>query len=117
MFTPMRDTAMKDFAGSMRARPQSTMGDVPAKFARVGSVMGAQGQGRDAAAMNSTEERAAILVEQNDTAMLEEYLDPSTPPQRLRQIEQHFGLQAAELWRLRSSVSAPQSSTARSQTQ
>jgi hypothetical protein len=117
MFSPMTDSAMNDFAGAMRARPQSTMGSVPDKFARVGSVMGAQGQGRDAAAMNSAEERAAILVEQNDTAMLEEYLDPSTPPARLRQIEQHFGPQAAELWRLRASVSAPQSSTARIQTQ
>lgn len=117
MFSPMTDTAMQDFAGAMRARPQSTMGDVPDKFARVGSFMGAQGSGRDAAALNSAEERAAILVEQNDTAMLEEYLDPSTPPQRLRQIEQHFGPQAAELWRLRASVSAPQSSMARSPTQ
>jgi hypothetical protein len=117
MFSPMTDSAMNDFAGAMRARPQSTMGDLPDKFARVGSVMGAQGSGRDAAALNSAEERAAILVEQNDTAMLEEYLDPSTPPQRLRQIEQHFGPQSAELWRLRASVSAPQSATARSQTQ
>jgi hypothetical protein len=117
MFSPMTDSAMNDFAGAMRARPQSTMGSVPDKFARVGSVMGAQGQGRDAAAMNSSEERAATLVEQNDTAMLEEYLDPSTPAARLRQIEQHFGPQSAELWRLRASVSAPQSSTARSQTQ
>lgn len=117
MFSPMTDSAMNDFAGAMRARPQSTMGGVPDKFARVGSIMGAQGQGRDAAAMNSSEERAATLVEQNDTAMLEEYLDPSTPAARLRQIEQHFGPQSAELWRLRASVSAPQSSTARNQTQ
>ena len=117
MFSPMTDSAMNDFAGAMRARPQSTMGGVPDKFARVGSIMGAQGQGRDAAAMNSSEERAATLVEQNDTAMLEEYLDPSTPPARMRQIEKHFGPQSAELWRLRASVSAPQSSTARSQTQ
>ena len=117
MFSPMTDSAMNDFAGAMRARPQSTMGSVPDKFARVGSVMGAQGQGRDAAALNSAEERAAILVEQNDTAMLEEYLDPSTQPARLRQIEKHFGPQSAELWRIRASVSAPQSSTARSPTQ
>jgi hypothetical protein len=117
MFSPMTDSAMNDFAGAMRARPQSTMGSVPDKFARVGSVMGAQGQGRDAAAMNSSEERAGTLVKGKDPGLLEEYLDPSTPAARLRQIEQHFGPQSAELWRLRASVSAPQSSMARSPTQ
>lgn len=117
MFSPMRDKAMQDFAGTFRAQPASRMGGIPDKAARVGAFMGAQGSGRDAAAMNSAEERAAILVEQNDTAMLEEYLDPSTPSARLRQIEQHFGPQAAELWKLRASVSAPQSAMARSPTQ
>jgi hypothetical protein len=117
MFTPMRPKAMRDFSNMFQARPASRLTSAPAKGERVGSFMGATGSGRDAAALNSTEERAAILVEQNDTAMLEEYLDPSTPPARLRQIEKHFGPQAAELWRLRASVSAPQSSMARSQTQ
>jgi hypothetical protein len=114
MFTPMRPKAMQDFAGMFKAQPASRMTSAPDKAERVGAFMGSTGSGRDAAALNSAEERAAILVEQNDTAMLEEYLDPSTPPARLRQIEQHFGPQAAELWRLRASVSAPQSSMARS---
>ena len=117
MFTPMKDNAMRDFAGAFSARPASRAAGVPDGLGRAGKLMGAQQGGQGGAAMNSAAERADVLVEENDSAMVEEYLNPATAPARLRQIEQHFGSQAAELWRLRASVSGSQSSTARSPTQ
>lgn len=108
MFAPMTDTAMRDFASDFRARPVSAASGLPDLLGRTGGTVGAVTAGRDAVPANSVEERADILVEDYDSAMLEEYLDPATSPERMRAIEKHFGPQATELWRLRAALGARQ---------
>lgn len=105
MFAPMTDSRMRDLAGSMAARPASAAERLPELFGNAAGVTAAVTQGGDAIGVNSPEQRAATLVETADVALIEEYLDPNTPPARLREIEAHFGPQAAELWRLRAQAS------------
>jgi hypothetical protein len=108
LFTPMTDRPMRKLASKMTTRPPQLSAKLPDAMGRTGGYMGALGAGRDAVPAGAPEERAEVLVEDFDGAMLEEYLDPATSPARLRQIEQHFGPQAAELWQMRASASAQQ---------
>lgn len=108
MFRPMTNRAMNDFRGTLQARPGSRMDNVPDQMAQAGGYYVASTQGREASQANDPDQRASDLVDDYDGALLEEYLSPDTTPQRQRQIEAHFGPQAAELWRLRGQLSRNQ---------
>lgn len=101
MFTPMTDTQMRQLRRDLTNAPQPRLTELPDRLGLASGVAGAQAAGRDAVDAGQSEDRAEVLVEDFDAALMERYLDPSTSPEELKAIEAHFGPQAAELYAMR----------------